>query len=161
MPHFPPWEGSRNKQEADKIKAEIEARLKTVKADIERVKPKLNTYKKETLQRLIKEAEANYQATLKRNKALFEAPDRLYILTVDRAEKEIIKREKAEFEKFVKEVMEEAKKCIADAMQYSGHGGPMQQSANLCDLYSNQIEMFKAELAETLKEKAPNPQRKI
>ena len=146
MPHLPAWGSSPEKQEGQKLRNDISHRLETVRNDIKRVQPKLNTYKKTTLARLIKEAEANAAAALKQNNQINQNnPFRNYVLKIRKLSEEILVKEKAEFDKFVKEIVTETKASL-DACNYDGE--PIGNVANnIYNAYTDQVKMFKDELA--------------
>jgi hypothetical protein len=55
MPYFKSYESSDVSKAFAKVAADAAGRLKTVEADVKRIQPKLDQYKKETLEKLIKE----------------------------------------------------------------------------------------------------------
>src|SRR5262245_14241776 len=96
---FTPWANSPEYSAAKKIVADAAGRIKTIKDDMARIQPKLSTYKKETLQRLIKDADAGYAAALKKNQEYSgKGPEHTYMNAIQQEADDRLRRAKQYYE---------------------------------------------------------------
>jgi hypothetical protein len=164
-----PWEASPERVEAKKIVDDAAARVKTVRADIERIKPKLSTYKKATLEKLIHDTKANEQASFKKNQEYGKSgPEQVYLTALRKQETDLIDKLKAEIKELEGKISEVG--VAADAYAKSvytfraygdGAGGGSQGIyARLCEAYEDYMKLLEKELEVASKE-APNAKRTV
>lgn len=165
---FPTWESSPEYQQAKKIVDDAAPRVKTVKDDIARITPKLSTYKKATLEKLIKETKASYDVAHKKNQSFSggKEPEIIFMRAVDAAAKQRIEELNRRHQQEVEAIKVAAKKSTEAAWQFSATGGgkgggTMQIYANLCEAYQKLIENLEKELKVAAKETEPNGARKV
>lgn len=168
MPIFTPWQNSPEYGEAKKIVADAAGRIKTVKADIARIVPKLNTYKKATLEKLAKEAEASYAAALAANQKYGgnNQPEAKYVNAVETQAKRIKTDIKRQFDNQMSMIEAEEKACYQAANTFRANGdgaggGAQGIYARLCEQYDILRKAYKKELAAAAAEKEANPNRKV
>lgn len=174
MPLLPPWEDSPQQKSIQKVLDDAEARAKTVTADARRIAPKLDTYKAETLKKLIKEHERAkssvldkvndtgsdamkaYLAALKKERdALLKAQTQIFETATAEARKKLddaTKQIQGEFDQFERQ-------CEAEARDAAMN--PSKAAQSLYDEYEDLIGMLKAELKTAEKEKPPSDKRKV
>jgi hypothetical protein len=168
MPIFTPWQNSPEYGEAKKIVADAAGRIKTVKADIARIVPKLNTYKKATLEKLMKEAEASYAAAVAKNQQLggSNQPEAKYMNAVEVQAKRMKADLKRQFDNQMSQIEAEEKLCYQAANTFRAYGdgaggGAQGIYARLCEQYDALRKAYKKELAAAAAEKEANPNRKV
>jgi len=165
MSLFTPWAESPEFVAAKKIVNDHAKRIATVKADIARMKPKISTYKKETLEKLVKENQAKLAVVLKLNQEIKE-PENVYMLKVRTKAKKLLTELKKSYDQRVKEIELEEKNETNAAFQFKANGGGKGGgsggiTALLCDQYEAMQKMLKAELAIATNEKSPSADRKV
>jgi hypothetical protein len=167
---FTPWDGSPEHAAARKIVDDAAARVKTVKDDTARISQKISTYKKETLEKLIKDAKAGYDASLKKNQENAKnGPEYVYLGALRAKEKQLIEEIRDEIKKLeakIGQVTAEADQFAKGANTFRANGegkggGSMAIFARLCEAYEAQIEVLKKELAVAGGEKTHNPKRTV
>ena len=170
MSIFTPWAGSPECTAAKKIVDDVVGRVNTVKADTARITPKIGTYKKATLEKLITEAKAGEAAALKKNTENHTSgPDQTYCNAVEQKEKTLIAQITKEADARISMVKAEAKQCIeANRTFYCNYGkgdgwsgGTTGVYARLSSAYKQKIEMLSKELQVATGEKTPNPNRTV
>lgn len=167
MSYFDSWEQSPEHRAAKKIVADASRKVSSVKADLARMKPKLGSYKKETLEKLLKEHKANLKAALKANQDMSrKMPEADYTNRLSKIADRKLKELQREYEEAAAELKRELKANLDAANEYraSGDGkggGSMAIYARLYEQYEAMIEALEKELAVAAKEKAPNPARKV
>jgi hypothetical protein len=167
MPIFTAWQASAEYAEAKKTVDGIAARIKTVKDDIARMTPKLSTYKKATLEKMIKEAEGKVEITSKGITTYHNTgPEAQYFRKLESIEADLTTRIKKTYQEQTNAIQTELKQCVtaANAFRANGDGkggGTSSMTSHLWKEYKNLVELLKKELAAAAKENPPNPARKI
>ena len=174
MTYFKSYDGSDVSKALGKIASDAEARSKTVEADVKRIKPKLGQYKKETLEKLIKETE-------KARHTAFDAGFDKVIHLADSYRDEAAKLKKqllATEQKRFEDATVEARKTLQAAVaaieseyraNLEGVDGdlsdlnlnPNNAKSRLDDAYEELITLFKQELKKASAERQPSGDRKI
>lgn len=168
MPLFTPWQNSPEYGEAKKVVADAAGRIKTVKADIARIVPKLNTYKKATLEKLMKEAEASYAAAVAKNQQYSgnKQPEVKYMDAIEAQANRMKGDLKRDYEARISQINAEEKACSQAANTFRANGdgaggGSQGIYARLCEQYDALRKAYKKELAAAAAEKEANPNRKV
>jgi len=170
MPAITPWTGSPFHAQAVKIVDDAAKRIKTLKDDLARIQPKLNTYKKESLQKLIKAAKDGYAASLKQNAANGkDGPEYKYFALTDKeagAKINALNEQKKQIDAQINAIKVEldAQHKLANTFRAYGDGkggGSEGIFARMCEQYEEMTKAYEKELAAALKENPPNPARKV
>lgn len=169
MPLFTPWESSPELTAAKKMVNDTAGRIATVRSDIARIKPKLSTYKKETLEKLVRENNAKLAAAYAANMVLVDyskQPESVYLGKLETALKKLIKKTedsiKARIAEIKKEAAAQEKAALAFMHDGGGKGGGSRAiTVRLYDEYKHLAAALEKELGVASKEKPPNAARTV
>lgn len=167
MANFTPWESSAEYVEAKKIVDDVFGRITTLKADTQRIVPKVSTYKKATLENLIKEAEAGYDVARAKNQEYGRmSPEVAYARAVAAQSKELAAKILSEAQSKAAALKTESDRYSDAAMNFSASGGGKGGGTQgihfrLIEAYKEKMKVLKKELEVAAKENGSNPNRKV
>ena len=169
MPFFVPWDSSPELTAAKKMVNDTAGRIATVRGDIARIKPKLSTYKKETLEKLVRETNAKLAAAYAANMVLVDyskQPESVYLGKLETAQKKLIKEVEDSIKARIAAIRKEAAAPEKAALKFShdggGKGGGSRAiTARLHDEYKQLAAALEKELGVAAKEKPASAARTV
>lgn len=165
-----PWEQSPEFKQAKQIVDSVVKQVAAVKADTARITPKLATYRKATLEKLLKEAKAGMEQALRKNQALLRSgPERGYMVAIGKEEDVALTKAKQEYEAAVKAISATLKAYADAASDWEARygagdgvsGGTAGVYFRLLNAHEAQKDALAKELAALAKEHEPNPKRTV
>jgi uncharacterized protein YukE len=164
MAYFKSYDSSDVSKAIAKVAADAAGRLKTVEADVKRIKPKLGQYKKETLDKLIKET--NKAGSMAWD-AAFDKISTLatsYKNELDTLKKQLLAAEQKRFEDATVAAIETEYKVNLEGVDGDHNDlliNPNNAKRRLAEAYDELVALFESELKKAKAERQPSADRKI
>lgn len=165
-----PWDQSAEYKQAKQTVDGVLKEIAEVKAHTARMTPRLGSFKKATLERFLKEAEAGREQALRKNQEqLRSSPEKAYMVSVGNEETAALAKAKHDYEAAEKAISETAKAYVKAAfdweVRYGAGDGVSGGSAGiyfrLLKAYEAQQAALEKELAVVAKEHDANPKRTL
>ena len=163
-----PWEQSAEFKQAKQTVDGVLKQVTEVKANTVRMSSRLGSFKKATLEHLLKEAKAGREQALRKNQELLASgPESVYRAELEKEEKEALAKAKRDYEAAVKAISETLEAYGKAAFTWEAHygagdgvsGGSAGVYFRLLKAYEAQQEALEKELAVLAKEHEANPKR--
>ncbi len=165
-----PWEQSAEYKQAKQTVDGVLKQVAEVKAHTARMTHQLGSFKKATLERLLKEAKAGGEQAMRKNQELLASgPEKDYNNALAKEEKEALAKAKHDYEAAVKAISETleayGKAAFTWELHYGAGDGVSGGSAGvhwrLLKAYEAQQEALEKELVVVAKEHDANPKRTL